>query len=142
METTKEDFENKLLEDLLTGKVEEYVYGYIQDNIEILQEHKDYFRQYFLNDPYYAYRYAIDVDNGPRDDTRQGVCKDPFYAYRYAILVDKYPRDDTRQGACKDPAYAYLYARYVDKCSRDDTFNAVKGSAYEEDYLRDIKKTS
>ena len=164
---TKEDFEKQLLEDILTGKVEENVYGYIgyiEDNLTILQEHKDYFRQYFINDPYYAYCYAKFVDKGPRDDTREASIKDLHYAYYYALKVDKYPRDDTRLAACKDPQYAYCYAlkvdncsryatrevackdpyyaykyaRFVDKCFRDDTFNAVKGFEYEELYLRGI----
>ena len=137
---TKEAFENQLLEDLLTGKVEEYVYGYIQENIDILQQHKDYFRQYFLNDPRYAYCYARFIDKHPRDDTRQAACKDPYYAYWYANGVDKCPRDDTRQAACKDPCYAYLYAYWVDEYPREDTFSAVKGTEYEEDYLRNIEK--
>ena len=168
---TKEDFENQLLEDLLTGKVEESVYGYIgyiEDNLSILKEHKDCFRQYFLNDPEGAYWYAKYVDKGPRDDTRQGACKDPEGAYWYAKYVDKGPRDDTRQGACKDPEYAYLYARGVDKCPRDDTkqgvckdpeyaylyaiyvdkcfnavtFNTVKNTIDKECYLRNIEKGS
>ena len=166
--TLKEDFENRLLEDLLTGKVEEGVYDYIIENLDILQEYKDYFRQYFLNDPFYAYCYAkyvdkepiddtrqgackdpeyaywyaVEVDEYPRDDTRQGACKDPYYAYRYAIFVDEYPREDTRQGACKDPYYAYRYAIFVDEYPREDTFNAVKGTIYEEDYLRYFEKNS
>ena len=162
---TKEDFENQLLEDLLTGKVEEYVYDYIEDNLSILKEYKDYFRQYFLNNPIYAYCYALDIDECFREDTRQAACKAPHYSYCYALDIDKCPRDDTRLAACKDPIYAYKYAYWVDKCSRDDTrqaackssedayyyaryvdkcfnevtFNAVKGTKYEELYLRDVK---
>ena len=111
---TKEYFEKQLLSDLLTGKVEKSVYDYIRENLDILQEHKGYFRQYFLNNP--------------------------KYAYCYALCVDECPRDDTRQEACKDPYYAYWYARDLDNCPREDTFSAVKGTEYEEDYLRNIEK--
>ena len=165
---TKEEFEKQLLEDILTGKVEEAVYGYIQDNLSILNMNKDYFRQYFISaphyaylyakyvdkcsredtreaackNPHYAYRYARYVDNCPREDTRQGACKYFYYAYLYAKYIDKRPRDDTRLAACKDPPYAYMYAIYVDNCPREDTFNAVKGTEYEELYLRVIEKPS
>ena len=137
---TKEDFEKQLLEDILTGKVEENVYLYIHNNLSILQQHKDYFRQYFLNDPYSAYWYARDIDKYPRDDTRQAACKDPYYAYCYAYYVDKGPREDTRLAACKDPPYAYYYALDVDKCFNEDTFNSVKGSFRKKYYLKYLGK--
>ena len=104
---TKEEFEIKLIEDLVKGIP--YMYYYLEDNLEVLHENKDYFREYFLNSPRSAYCYARDVDNCPRKDTRKAACKDPYYAYRYS--------DD------------------VDKGVRADTFNAVKGSSLEQDYL-------
>ena len=133
---TKQEFEIKLIEDLVKGI--DTIYDYFQDNIVVLQKNKDYFREYFLNNPRSAYWYAYDVDECPTDDTRKASCKDPYYAYCYAYYVDKCPRKDTRKAECKDPYYAYRYAKYVDKCPREDTFNGVKGSKWEELYLKNI----
>ena len=133
---TKGEFEIKLIEDLVKGIP--YIYPYIIENLAILRNNKDYFREYFLNDPVYSYHYAIYIDKCPRDDTRKVSCKNPYYAYTYAKDVDKCPRDDTRKVACKDTKNAYWYAYVVDKCPRDDTFNSVKGTNYEKRYLRNI----
>ena len=133
---TREEFEIKLIEDLVKGIDD--IYDYIHDNLEVLQKNKDYFREYFLNNPYYAYFYAKYVDKGPMEDTRKAACKDPEYAYYYAVYVDKGPRDDTRKAACRDSENAYYYARFVDECPRDDTFKAVKGTDWEEEYIEDI----
>ena len=138
---TKEEFEIKLIEDLVNKGIP-YLYNYLHDNRKILKQNKDHFREYFLNASVYAYHYAYYVDDCPREDTRKEACKKPEYAYSYAYNVDKYPRDDTRKAACKDPWNAYFYARYVDKCPREDTFNGVKGTEYEERYLRNIGKPS
>ena len=50
---TKEEFEIKLIEDLVKGI--DIIYNYIIENNYILQENKEYFREYFLNKPEYAY---------------------------------------------------------------------------------------
>ena len=111
---TKQEFEIKLIGDLVKGI--DAVYHYLKDNLGVLQKNKDYFREYFLNDPYYAYWYAEFVDIEPRDDTRKAACKDPWSAYYYALDVDK--------------------------CPRNDTFKVIKGTEYEEAYLRYIGKPS
>ena len=110
---TREEFEIKLIEDLVKGIDD--VYDYLTRNIGVLTYNKDYFREYFLNDP--------------------------SYAYCYAKYVDKCPREYTRKGACKD-TYSYWYARFVDKCPREDTFNGVKGSTWERSYLWKVGKPS
>ena len=46
-------------------------------------KNKDYFRNYFLNNPYYAYFYAKDIDKKPHDNTRETACKDPEYKKLY-----------------------------------------------------------
>jgi hypothetical protein len=79
-----------------------------------------------FDSPDSAYYYALDVDQGPRDDTRQAACRDPYWAYAYARDVDKAPRDDTRAAACRDPYWAYAYALDVDKAPRDDTRAAAR----------------
>lgn len=65
----------------------------------------------------YAFHFAYDVDEGPRDDTRAAACGTPAMAYQYALSVDKSPREDTRAAASKNPECAFLYARDVDKRS-------------------------
>jgi len=37
----------------------------------------------------------------------------PYYAYHYALSVDQTDRDDTREAASKDPEYEGLYCLYV-----------------------------
>ena len=130
---TRQEFEVKLIEDLVRGI--DYPYLYIRDNKEILRRNKDDFRGYFLNNPGHAYYYSLWIDECPRDDTRESVCKNPMHAYHYALSVDKCSRNDTRKVACKDPYSAYYYAIYVDKGHHKDTFNAVKDTEWEEDYL-------
>ena len=72
-------------------------------------------REWVCEDPYWAYKYALEVDKTPRDDTRAAASKDPEWAYRYALEVDKAPRDDTRASASKNPLWAYRYALNVTK---------------------------
>ena len=68
-----------------------------------------------LDSAYYAFRYARDVDQNPRDDTREAACLHPSWGTLYARNIDKHPRDDTRSAACKDPWWAIEYALQVDK---------------------------
>ena len=103
------ELEKKILEAILNN---EDLYYFIRDNIKQLQENKDYFRKYFLKNPKDAYRYALDVDKKPREDTRKAACKDPFYAYCYALYIDKKPREDTRKVACKNSEYKKLYKEW------------------------------
>ena len=133
---TKEEFEIKLIEDLVKGIDD--IYDYIIENIKILRRNKGLFREYFLNDPEAAYWYALQVDKCPRKATRKVACKDPWFAYIYALYIDECPREDTRKTACKDPEGACHYAYSVDKCPREDTFKAVKGTDWEEAYIEDI----
>jgi hypothetical protein len=61
--------------------------------------------------PNFAYWYARYVDCGPNDETRKSCCVDPFYSYRYAIDVDKCARPDTREVAYRDLDYEKLYIK-------------------------------
>ena len=107
----REEFELQLLEDIMTGFVSASPYRYIEENLSILREYKDYFRQYFINNP---------------------EC-----AYWYARCVDECSRQDTRRSACKCPSAAYYYAADIDKCEGAETFKGVKGSKWEE-YYKDL----
>ena len=54
---TREEFEIKLIEDLVKGI--DGIYEYIYENRKILRRNKDYFREYFLNKPEYAYGLSL-----------------------------------------------------------------------------------
>ena len=100
-------------------------------------------REWICEDPQWAYRYALEIDKEPRDDTRKAACKDPRWAYWYARDVDKSPRDDTREAACKDPGWAYWYAHFVDKAPRDDTReSACKDPGWAYEYALNVEKSS
>jgi hypothetical protein len=60
----------------------------------------------------------------------------PWYGYRYALIVDQCPRDDTREAACKSPEWAYLYITEVDKEVRNITWEAIKNTEYEKRYRK------
>lgn len=80
--------------------------------------------------------YAIDVDQGPRDDTRIEACKNAKSAFLYANQVDG-PRDDTREAASQDPEMAYWYAVLVDSRKTETTYNGVLHDPYwKEEYDR------
>jgi hypothetical protein len=87
-------------------------------------------RSLFLEDPKWAYYYALSVDEQPRDDTRAAACKNAYWGYYYALDVDKQPRDDTRAAACKESKWAYYYAVNVDEQPHDDTRAAACKNAY------------
>jgi hypothetical protein len=96
-------------------------------------------RKFACKDPYFAYRYAMDIDKCPRKDTRNAACKSPEWAYEYALHIDKKPRNDTRKNACKSPECAYLYASNIDQCPRNDTREAAcKNSCFAYLYAKDI----
>jgi hypothetical protein len=66
-------------------------------------------RRIACEDAYYAYKYALHVDEAPRDDTRAAAAKDPFYAIYYARGVDRGPHDLTREAASRDPWWKLQY---------------------------------
>ena len=47
-------------------------------------------RGLLLEQPNWAYYYALSVDKQPRDDTRAAACKNAYWAYYYALRVDKH----------------------------------------------------
>ena len=75
-------------------------------------------------------------DKEPREDTRKAACENSEFAYFYAFDIDKCPREITRNAACKDPKCAYLYAKDIDKGFHEDTWKAIKGTKYEEKYMK------
>jgi hypothetical protein len=84
-----------------------------------------------------AYWYARDVDQKPTDKTRSVACQHPHFAYKYAKYVDRKPTNETRFGACRYPEYAFYYARDVDKKPTNETRNAVsKDPYYKEKYAK------
>lgn len=82
-------------------------------------------REIACQNPYYAFKYALEVDGYPSEETRAAACHSSYAALAYAEKVDKCPRDDTRAAACMEPDHAFFYALNVDKSPRDDTRNAV-----------------
>jgi len=84
-------------------------------------------RHMFLEDPEFAYEYAMNIDRTARSDTRAAVCGEPEYAYFYAHDIDRKSHPDTRAAVCGDPKWAYWYALNVDHASRSDTRAAACG---------------
>jgi len=69
-------------------------------------------RSIVLESPTLSYSYAAFVD--------------PYSAFKYAQDVDKGPRDDTRQAVTKSFFISCMYARYIDKCLHPVIKNAIK----------------
>ena len=66
-----------------------------------------------IKTPEEAYEYA--EHHGPHDILRLIASKDTYYAYNYALYIDEGPHEVTRQGASESASYADLYARNIDK---------------------------
>jgi hypothetical protein len=91
--------------------------------------------------PFYAYRYALHVDQKPTDETRTAACNDPYYAYMYAKYIDKKPTAETRTATCKSYLYAFYYAQYIDKKPTTETrISACVKPICAYEYARDIDK--
>jgi len=78
--------------------------------------------------------YELALEKGSEKLFRKFACKDPYFALKYAKDIDKKSRRDTRKAACKDPLCAYEYAKDVDKCFNRVTRKAVKNTKYEKKY--------
>ena len=124
----KTELEKQVINDILDGFIpleaaEALVY--FLENARDFRTDPDRYRGYFLQVPDWAYLFAKNVDQGPRDDTRAATLSDPYTAYWYAEEVDKCPRDDTREAACKQGSTAFLYARDVDKGPHAYTYGTL-----------------
>jgi len=97
----------------------EEAYKYAREN-----EGSDKLSSICCQDPYYAYLYAIDIDESPREDTRIAACEDPLWAYWYSLEVDKGYHKETRRACYKTHDYYKLYLRDV-----------LKSKYYEEIFL-------
>jgi hypothetical protein len=89
------------------------------------------------------YRYAEEIDKGPRDDTRAAIIATGSVdrIFRYALMIDKCGRDDTRAACLADPNSAYDYALRVDCGPRDDTRTAAcKASRFALAYAQNVDK--
>lgn len=95
----------------------------------------DELRRRVCADPYLAYEYALDVDEGPHHDTRTAASQLPDYAVHYAIYIDKGPHPDTRAGACKLAATASRYATEIDGHLTPETTAAIKNDRFEHAWL-------
>lgn len=90
--------------------------------------------------PFWAYKYALDVDKAPRDDTRTAALGFAKAAFAYAALIDKKPRDDTRTAACANGYYAWKYAMKVDCHLTPETEAAMEnGDVQDQDNLEALR---
>ena len=64
-------------------------------------------------DACYAYRYALDVLDGPFPSGEAAIAQDACYACLYALYVLHGPFPAGSAAIAQDPGYAYLYALYV-----------------------------
>lgn len=146
-------FEEQLQLDIADGIDD--IYEYIMENQEELTLKPDLYRQYFINDPEWAYQYALNVDMealGKLADqevafntTRTATLTSPMWAYCYAASVDEAPRTDTREATflpveeeIEEGLWPFCYAFTIDECARQDTYDAVKGTDNEEVYIQEL----
>ena len=106
-----DNFEKKIISDLMTGK--KITVGYIYDNKRALRKLPSKYREYFLAKPTLAYHYAMYVD-------------------------EHKPSDETREACLKSANFAFQYAMIIDKKARKDTWNVVKGTTFELSYLEKL----
>ena len=106
-------FEKIFLADLLKGV--DNVRDYIEDNFVNLIIHKSTCRQYVLNDPRWAYWFAMKIDMVPRSDTRIVCCRDPWWACKYALEVDRKFTEETWaavKGTNREEIYRLTFRKY------------------------------
>jgi hypothetical protein len=70
---------------------------------------------YFIKDPQWAYRYALNIIKYRWLEAERYITKDPEWAYRYALNVIKGRWTRAERYIIKDPCYAYSYAKDIIK---------------------------
>jgi hypothetical protein len=59
-----------------------------------------------------------------------------YFAYLYALYLDQKPTEETRTAACQNSEWAYKYARDVDKKPTYETkTNALKNQYWKKEYV-------